>query len=297
MMKRYASEAVTIAKLAASYLDGDEMVRYSITREKDAEYERLAAILDNIKEQSGVLYLYVVKPVSEDSTVYLFDASAVNETNYIAKLGDRGDWDDNFKLAKKAMETGEPSNELEPTMTRLGYLASAYVPIKDHTGTPVAVVGVDFTMDEIQTFLKYNIKNLLLIMAGLIMGCFLVLLLLVNHSIIAPVRILKNSVEKMANGELGVQVPIKSRDEIGEISAVFNRMSFNISSHIQEITDLNEGYYKFVPSTIFEILGKRTSKRLVWGITERCLWKFSGCKSIISRKKRGGWTQRSCLDS
>ena len=31
MMKRYASEAVTIAKLAASYLDGDELVRYSIT--------------------------------------------------------------------------------------------------------------------------------------------------------------------------------------------------------------------------------------------------------------------------
>ena len=265
MMKRYASEAVMIAKLAASYLDGDEMVRYSITREKDAEYERMAAILDNIKEQSGVLYLYVVKPVSEDSTVYLFDASASNETNYIAKLGDRGDWDDNFKLAKKAMETGEPSNKLEPTMTRLGYLASAYVPIKDHTGTPVAVVGVDFTMDEIQTFLKYNIKNLLLIMAGLIMGCFLVLLLLVNHSIIAPVRILKNSVEKMANGELGVQVPIKSRDEIGEISAVFNRMSFNISSHIQEITDLNEGYYKFVPSTIFEILGKKNIKEISLG--------------------------------
>ena len=34
MMERYAKEAVTIAKLAASYLDGDEMVRYSITRKK-----------------------------------------------------------------------------------------------------------------------------------------------------------------------------------------------------------------------------------------------------------------------
>ena len=89
MMKRYASEAVTIAKLAASYLDGDELVRYSITRERDEEYDRLEAILDNIKEQSGVLYLYVVKPVSEDSTVYLFDAAAANETNYLAKLGHR----------------------------------------------------------------------------------------------------------------------------------------------------------------------------------------------------------------
>ena len=265
MMKRYASEAVTIAKLAASYLDGDELVRYSITRERDEEYDRLEAILDNIKEQSGVLYLYVVKPVSEDSTVYLFDAAAANETNYLAKLGDRGDWNENFKLAKEAMATGEPNSDLEPTMTQLGYLASAYVPVKDHTGTPVAVVGVDFTMDEIQTFLKYSLKNLLVMMALLITGCFLVLLVLVNSSIISPVRILKNGVEKMADGELGVQVPIKSRDEIGEISEVFNRMSFNIGSHIQEIMDLNDGYYKFVPSAIFEILGKKSIKEINLG--------------------------------
>lgn len=265
MMKRYASEAVTIAKLAASYLDGDELVRYSITRERDEEYDQLEAILDNIKEQSGVLYLYVVKPVSEDSTVYLFDAAAANETNYLAKLGDRGDWNENFKLAKEAMATGEPNSDLEPTMTQLGYLASAYVPVKDHTGTPVAVVGVDFTMDEIQTFLKYSLKNLLVMMALLITGCFLVLLVLVNSSIISPVRILKNGVEKMADGELGVQVPIKSWDEIGEISEVFNRMSFNIGSHIQEIMDLNDGYYKFVPSAIFEILGKKSIKEINLG--------------------------------
>ena len=182
MMERYASEGVKIAKLAASYLDGDEMVRYSITRERDAEYDRLEAILDNIKEQTGVLYLYVVKPVSEDSTVYLFDAKFINESNYLAKLGDRGDWNDNFKLAKEAMATGEPNSRLEPTMTQLGYLASVYVPIKDHTGTPVAVVGVDFTMDEIRTFLKYSIKNLLLLMGALILGCFLVLPLLSTYN-------------------------------------------------------------------------------------------------------------------
>ena len=265
MMERYASEGVKIAKLAASYLDGDEMVRYSITRERDAEYDRLEAILDNIKEQTGVLYLYVVKPVSEDSTVYLFDAKFINEPNYLAKLGDRGDWNDNFKLAKEAMATGEQNSRLEPTMTQLGYLASVYVPIKDHTGTPVAVVGVDFTMDEIRTFLKYSIKNLLLLMGALILGCFLVLLLLVNHSIISPVRILKKYVEKMAEGELGVQVPIRSRDEIGEISEVFNRMSFNIGSHIHEITELNEGYYKFVPSVMFQILGKQNIKEINLG--------------------------------
>ena len=44
MMKRYASEAVTIAKLAASYLDGDELVRYSITRERVADSQFVFSI-------------------------------------------------------------------------------------------------------------------------------------------------------------------------------------------------------------------------------------------------------------
>ena len=265
MMKKYASEAVTIAKLAASYLDGDEMVRYSISREKDAEYERLQAILDNIKEQSGVRFLYVVRPISDDSTVYLFDASSLDEKNPLAHLGQIGLWDDNFKLAKKAIATGEPSQELEPTWTDIGYLASAYVPVKNSAGQSVAVVGVDFSMDEILTFLKYSIKNLLFIMAGVILACFLLLLLLINHSIISPIRILKNRVERMSEGELGVQVPISSHDEIGEISEIFNRMSINISNHITEVTELNEGYYKFVPSVIFEILNKKSIKDIKLG--------------------------------
>ena len=92
--------------------------------------------------------------------------------NYLAKLGDRGDWNENFKLAKEAMATGEPNSDLEPTMTPVRISGIGICAGKDHTGTPVAVVGVDFTMDEIQTFLKYSLKNLLVMMALLITDVF-----------------------------------------------------------------------------------------------------------------------------
>lgn len=269
MMKKYADEAISIAKLAASYLDGDEIARYAETREKDAEYERLKKILDNIKQQTGVLYLYVVSPVSDDSTVYIFDAAFEEEQNYLADLGERGDWDDNFKLAKEAYATGKPSEGLEPTMTQLGYLASAYVPIQDSSGKSVAVVGVDFTMDEIQSFLEDSIRNLLVLMAAVIGFCFLLLLLLMNRGILSPIRVLKDKVERMSKGELGVQVPIRSKDEIGEISEVFNRMSYNIGGHIQEVTELNEGYFKFVPSVLFELLGKKSIREIRLGDHQR----------------------------
>lgn len=265
MMQKYAEEAVTIAKLAASQLDGDEIVRYSMTLQKDEEYERLKELLDNIKEQTGVSYLYVVRPVSEDATVYIFDASSGHESNALADLGQPGNWDENFILAKEAMATGKPSQRLEPTMTALGYLASAYVPIMDGSGNAVAVVGVDFTMDEIKIFLQSSIRNLLIIMVSTIGVCFLLLLLLINREIISPIRRLKEKVEQMSEGKLGVQVSIRRRDEIGEISEVFNRMSYHIGEHIKEVTELNEGYYKFVPSVIFELLNKKSIREIQLG--------------------------------
>lgn len=267
MMQKYADEGITVAKLAVSYLDGDEMLRYNRTRKKDAGYYELKKTLDNIKERSGVLYLYVLVPVGENESRYIFDAGSEEEVkaNLVADLGDFNYWDDNFKLAKEAMKTGEPSQVLEPTNTEIGYLASVYAPIKDSTGKAVAVVGVDFTMDEIQTFLKNGIQELLIMTAGVILGCFLLLLLLINGSIITPIHVLKDSVERMSDGELGVQVPIKSGDEIGEISEVFNRMSFNIGSHIQEVTALNEGYYKFVPSVFFDMLNRKSVREVQLG--------------------------------
>lgn len=264
MMKKYADEAIKIAKLAASYLDGDEILRYSQTGEKDAEWERLKEILDNIKEQTGVIYLYVIVPVSENSTVYIFEAALKNESDN-AELGDQGPWDDNFKSAKEAMATGEPSEELEPTWTEWGYLASAYVPIKDSSGNAVGVVGVDFTMDEIQTFLINSSKNLLILMAIVVGVCFLFLILMLNIGIISPIRMIKSKVLEMSEGQLGVQVSVQNRDELGDIAQVFNRMSHNIGVHISEVTELNEGYYKFVPSVIFGLLGKKSISEIRLG--------------------------------
>lgn len=264
LMQRYTDEAVTIANLAASYLDGDEVVRYSITREPDEEYERLKGILDNIKEQSGVHGLYVIMPVSDHSTIHIFDAQSLKGEPFF-ELGHPGEWDDNFLQAKEAMATGETNTSLEATEGDLGYLYSTYAPIKDSTGQPVAVVGVDFSVAEIQTVVNESLRHLLRVMVLVIVGGFVFLLLLVYRSIIFPIRLLKNRVERMADGELGVQVPVKSRDEIGEISAVFNRMSHNISGHFQEITELNEGYYKFVPSVIFKILNKKTIRDIKLG--------------------------------
>lgn len=258
MMQKYADEALAAAKLAASCLDGDEMVRYGTTLEKDEEYERLSSELNNIKAQTGVEYLYVMMPLSDTEFVYIFDAGAEEEKERLAYLGWVGSYDENFASAKEAMATGEPSAKLEETVTEIGYLASVYVPVKNARGVPTSFVGVDFRMSEIHTFLQENLEEMLSVMGVTVFICSLFMLLLIYRGIISPIRILKEKVEVMMNGELGVQVPVKGRDEIGEIMDAFNRMSTHIKNHIGEVTRLNQGYYKFVPSMIFQILNKES---------------------------------------
>lgn len=267
MMRKYADEAVSVARLAASFLDGEEMIRYGKTLTEDEEYKRLEALLDNIKEQTGVAYLYVMMPVSEDNMVYIFDAGTQEEkdSGKVVYLGWVGLYDDNFLSAKEAMATGEPSMKLEETNTELGNLASAYVPIKDDEGIPAAFVGVDFSMEEIHSFLNSSLEELLKIMAVTVLVCALLLLGLVYGQIISPIRLLKEKVEVMMEGELGVQVPVKRRDEIGEIMDAFNRMSAHIGNHIKEVTKLNQGYYKFVPSVIFRLLNKKSVTEIQLG--------------------------------
>ena len=51
-----------------------------------------------------------------------------------------------------------------------------------------------------------------------------------------PVRVLTEGTEKLAEGELGHQIEVRSNDELGELAASFNVMSLQLRSAEQEIT-------------------------------------------------------------
>lgn len=69
------------------------------------------------------------------------------------------------------------------------------------------------------------------IFIGAIATLFLALLagILLSRSISRPIRELTKATHNMANGELGQHVPIRSRDEIGELAQSFNKMSSDLA--------------------------------------------------------------------
>jgi signal transduction histidine kinase len=60
-------------------------------------------------------------------------------------------------------------------------------------------------------------------------GLALVLALILARALTRPLRELTSATRRMAKGELNQQVPVRSRDELGELAAAFNQMSADLA--------------------------------------------------------------------
>jgi signal transduction histidine kinase/ActR/RegA family two-component response regulator len=89
------------------------------------------------------------------------------------------------------------------------------------------------------TKLKNRIRQIGIVFIVLYIGTILILSLILYLSlsffILKPVLVLKNAMEKLDSNALGVKVDFSAQDEIGEIGAVFNKMSETL---LQNDTDL-----------------------------------------------------------
>lgn len=83
-----------------------------------------------------------------------------------------------------------------------------------------------------------------------------VLILIAAGVTLLPLKKLHKAVEETGNGNYGVSVKLKGRDEISGIAKAFNVMSAKIYDHTQSLSKLNEAYLRFLPSGIISAIGK-----------------------------------------
>jgi signal transduction histidine kinase len=106
-------------------------------------------------------------------------------------------------------------------------------------GTPITVGGrmvgmvinpdpADFRNPAEQRYLTRT-DAALGIAAGVMVGVALILGVLLARVITRPVRELTAAAEKIAGGELGQRVPVRSRDELGVLAVQFNHMSADLA--------------------------------------------------------------------
>ncbi len=96
--------------------------------------------------------------------------------------------------------------------------------------TVISIVPVS-TLNKSITKLKYVI--ILSVILSLIFS--LLIAIIVSKSIVKPVKVLRRSMKLVESGNFNVEIPVKSKDEIGELSNSFNSMISQINKLIQTV--------------------------------------------------------------
>jgi signal transduction histidine kinase len=95
-----------------------------------------------------------------------------------------------------------------------GYLLLAQADLSTHSALESQFLGA--------------INRAVLWASGLAVLAALLAVALLSRQLVAPLRRLTGAAEAMAAGDLGQRVPVRSRDEVGELGQAFNRMAADL---------------------------------------------------------------------
>ena len=245
-MENCRSTAYSYTKSAAELIDGDKIAHYLETEEPDEYYYEILDFLNSFRLNTDIQYYYVFVPF-EDDLVYIWDANALKpgeaaEDVDSCELGYREEYMEGGKEATYAIYKQNPPEEIELVNDdKYGYIASAYSPIFNSKGEPVAVVGVDVYMPDLQAnmreFLVVVIFAIFLVVSAAILLCYF----FVKKKIVNPINKIrdasKSMVENLENEE-SIEISVKTGNEIEELFDSFKQMYKDVKDYIGKLSTL-----------------------------------------------------------
>jgi len=130
-------------------------------------------------------------------------------------------------------------------------------PVFDDTGRIVGMLESGINSKDLEASMLMLSRFMLL--AGLIasIAVFAALFAAIKF-ILDPLKLLKDAVISVYNGNYGAQAVIKTTDEVSDISRAFNQLSLNLREQFDKLNSLNQAYFKFVPPDTFSLLRKES---------------------------------------
>ena len=237
MQERYRRNAYEQAAIAADMIDGDAAGRYYATLEKDDYYEEIRLKLARMKEIFGMKFFYVVVP-EEEQMVFIWDGGEPG-VDGVTELGDAGTYDTGEKERMYAIlheNKGWEDSIVVSWSETYGRFVTAYVPIRNSAGEPVALAGVDLLMDDIQRQILVFVATLLgIIIAVLIVVVFLYSIY-IDRKIIAPLLAVKGAASTLVSSSMErldeFEIDVRTGDEIEDLADAFGRMTKELSAYI-----------------------------------------------------------------
>ena len=233
----YKNLAFSYTRTLASVVDGDKVKQYIETGETDEYYDDMQVFFDSFAlESDDIWYAYVIQPTDENF-MYIWDAKVEDDQcpfGYIEEYSEGG------REIVETMFKQDPSEEVTFLKTpEYGYIATAYSPIFDSEGNPVALAGVDISAPDIEKEQRMFVKGLVIAIGIIIVIAYVIFFAVVRRKIVKPIEKIDSAarsfVKNIEESEK-LNLEIHTHDEIEGLSKSFEEMSTEIKDYITELS-------------------------------------------------------------
>lgn len=233
IIEQYEYVGTAMTATIAKRLDGDKVMSYLNTGVPDEYYDTVLEEVNLAQEEFSALYVYIGIPEENDVLYIWSDHFTGDET-----IGFTTAYAEGGKLWMQGRLYGREDTLLQfADDPQFGEVATAASPIHNSQGRPVALVYVDFSVDQINTeILTMNI---------IIVTCVFTLMLIfiviystfVNRHLVRPIGKLTTAAKELTENldkDHAYKSDIHTQDELEDLSLAFERMDIELRDYINK---------------------------------------------------------------
>ena len=208
-----------------------------------SQYYTARRILRNLCQSFRLdyLYVYTIDPTTETRIYDFCVADTDEDDDQIQELFPLGsELQTELHPGEKTILSGYNDTQMDLVFNQYGNEMSWFVPYLDDGGSMRALIGMDTNFEVGQEMILTSFLKRMAPKAVLLVAAQLVMLLLVRRRIIVPINAISKNMERFAQDSSRTPEPlnIRSKDEIGEIAAAYNRMTSEILDYVDSIESL-----------------------------------------------------------
>jgi class 3 adenylate cyclase len=243
------------ATISALLVDGD--VLQTLTKQEHMATEEYRAIqeLMGVIAQSTEEYLFAYTMRLDQGTVrFIVDSPAhdddgdgiISEDELPEPIGAV------YPAPPEGLMRGfvKPSSDRRAHTDQWDTTLSGYAPIHDRSGRPVGLIGIDMSMDRIESKMA-SIRHAGFISLALAAALAVLMGWYFSRSIFHPLSLLQNALIRVGEGDYSQRLDVQGKDEIADFAATYNKM-------VLELREKN-----WIKASLGKMIGKEALKNIL----------------------------------
>ena len=250
--QRYQAYITDILNYVDHHIDDDDLVNCIKTLEESEKYIKLQKLMDSIKEDFGIHYLYILTPIHKDGASKIMSVLSA-EDYYNRNIDVEGNlylgWISDDEYDEKTVEQLFSYMQRKEIMfheevTEWGKDYTGCLTLYDSQKNPYALLCVDVDISDISRYVRRHTSDIFGVIIALGLIFIIIFLFWIRRNVTTPISMLKECVvdfAKKSHGqrdlqELHYEPPvINSKNEVSELADAVTQMTVDMRDYVEGI--------------------------------------------------------------